>query len=308
MLAAQTAAAEDRQEDRIGELSHQLLADGYLIVPDAIDPATLDRVTEELEPHFVATPHCRGTFYGAQTKRFGSVLRRSPTAARLVAEPTILGVIEEILGPWCINLQLNLTQGIQIDPGARVQVPHRDQDMWGGPKGAMEYMVNVMWALEDFTATNGATRVWPRSNKGNQDAMLPEEEAVSAVMPRGSALLYLGSTLHSAGANLSARRRRGLIVSYCLGWLKPWENQWLAYPPEVARRFDPEIAALVGYRQHLPSLGNYEGQCPSLLLGERSAPDHLPFTDALRDDQNALIDQYYESLGSPPRIALADGP
>lgn len=232
----------------------------------------------------------------------------APTVARLVAEPTILGVIEEVLGPWCVNLQLNLTQGIQIDPGARVQVPHRDQDMWGGPKGAMEYMVNVMWALEDFTATNGATRVWPGSNKGDQDEMLPEGEAVSAVMPRGSALLYLGSTLHSAGANLSARRRRGLIVSYCLGWLKPWENQWLAYPPEVARLFEPEIAALVGYRQHLPSLGNYEGQCPSLLLGERSSPDHLPFTDALRDDQNALIEQYYESLGSPPRIVLADGP
>lgn len=81
-----------------------------------------------------------------------------------------------------------------------------------------------------------------------------------------------------------------------------------AYPPEVARLFEPEIAALVGYRQHLPSLGNYEGQCPSLLLGERSSPDHLPFTDALRDDQNALIEQYYESLGSPPRIVLADGP
>jgi hypothetical protein len=34
-----------------------------------------------------------------------------------------------------------------------------------------------------------------------------------------------------------------MIVSYCLGWLKPYENQWLAYQPAIARAFDPELAA-----------------------------------------------------------------
>lgn len=307
MLLLHDTAQAQTDESQVDGLAGELLRDGYLIVPNAIDIRSLDRIRDDLEPHFAATPHCRGAFYGAETKRFGSVLKRSPAVARLVTEPTIYGVVEAILGPWCVNLQLNLTQGIEIHPGARVQVPHRDQDMWGGPKGTMEYMVNVMWALEEFTETNGATRIWPRSHKMDQAEMRPEHEAIAAVMPRGSALLYLGSTLHSAGANRSSQPRRGLIVSYCLGWLKPWENQWLAYPPEVARTFEPEVAALAGYRQHLPSLGNYEGQCPSLLLREVTTPAHQSFVDALRDDQNALIDQYYASL---PRSApvLADGP
>lgn len=307
MLALQTSAQGQTDETVVDILTGQLLGDGYLIVPDAIDIRSLNQIREDLDPHFAATPHCQGAFYGAETKRFGSVLKRSPSVARLVTEPTIYGVVDKVLSPWCVNLQLNLTQGIEIHPGARVQVPHRDQDMWGGAKGAIEYMVNVMWALEDFTELNGATRIWPGSHRMAQDEMCPEEEAIAAVMPRGSALLYLGSTLHSAGANRSSRPRRGLIVSYCLGWLKPWENQWLAYPPEIARTFDPEVAALAGYRQHLPSLGNYEGQCPSLLLREPAPPAHLPFIDALRGDQNALIDQYYASL-RPPAPALADGP
>jgi ectoine hydroxylase-related dioxygenase (phytanoyl-CoA dioxygenase family) len=110
-------------------------------------------------------------------------------------------------------------------------------------------------------------------------------------MEPGSALVYLGSTLHNAGQNSSDEIRRGMIVSYCLGWLKPYENQWLAYPPEIARSFSPELAALVGYRQHRPNLGNFEGQCPSVLLREH-VPEHLHAIDELRPDQLALIQDY----------------
>lgn len=60
--------------------------------------------------------------------------------------------------------------------------------------------------------------------------------------------------------------------------------QWLVYPPAIARRFSPELAALVGYAQHRPNLGNVEGQCPSILLRDDVA-SHLPAIDALRPDQ-----------------------
>src|SRR3546814_1592560 len=82
-----------------------------------------------------------------------------------------------------------------------------------------------------------------------------------------------------------------LIVSYCLGWLRSFENQYLVYPPEVARHFDPELAALVGYAQHRPNLGNVEGQCPSLLLNG-SPTGHLAATDALRPDQAEALECY----------------
>ncbi len=85
--------------------------------------------------------------------------------------------------------------------------------------------------------------------------------------------------------------RRGIIVSYCLGWLKPYENQWLAYPPDVAKDFPPELAALTGYVQHRPNLGNFEGQCPSILF-RGYPPDPIAAVDALRPDQQALLADY----------------
>lgn len=99
--------------------------------------------------------------------------------------------------------------------------------------------------------------------------------------------------MHGAGTNQSKCARRGIIISYCLGWLKPYENQWLVYPPEIARDFDPELAALVGYRQHRPNLGNYEGQCPSILLSD-SPLTFLNAKDALRPDQAEIVSAFAE--------------
>lgn len=284
-FAKQPSAAE------IHAASIKLERDGYLILPKLADPKRFDAICAQLAPHFETTQFGTGPFYGETTRRFGRVLSRASETEYLALHPLINGIIDAVIGRHCENIQLNLTQGIEIHPGAPAQVPHRDHDMWYAPKGDMDYMINVMWALDDFTDDNGATRIWPGSNHTDQNEILPDDQAVSAIMPRGSACIFLGSTLHSGGANRSTKARRGLIISYCQGWLKPWENQWLAYPPEVARYFSPELAALVGYRQHLPSLGNFEGQCPSVLL--KGEADWSPFVDALREDQFELIRQYY---------------
>jgi ectoine hydroxylase-related dioxygenase (phytanoyl-CoA dioxygenase family) len=208
-----------------------------------------------------------------------------------VQHDVILGIVEQMLDPWCDKFQLNLTQAIEIAPGSQMQAPHRDQDMWGGPKGEIEYLVNVMWPFTEYTVENGATRLWRGSHRCQEEIILPEEDAEFAEMEPGSVLIFLGSTLHGGSANVSAMKRRGMIVSYCLGWLKPYENQWLAYPPAIARNFSPELARLVGYFQHRPNLGNYEGRCPSILLQD-DVPEHPGAKDELRPDQEELIAAY----------------
>jgi ectoine hydroxylase-related dioxygenase (phytanoyl-CoA dioxygenase family) len=208
--------------------------------------------------------------------------------------PLITGIVEQILIPWCDTIQLNLTQAIAVHPGALPQLPHRDQDMWRGEIGEVEYLVNVMWPFTPYTAENGATLVWPESHGPRaMTPPIPSAEIPVKLSP-GSPLLFLGSTLHGAGGNRSQEVRRGAIVSYCLGWLKPYENQWLAYPPEIARKFPAELAALVGYKQHRPNLGNFEGQCPSILLADNPDP-RIGAVDALRPDQAAHVDAYVEA-------------
>lgn len=258
--------------------------DGWCVMECALEPALLSALETDLATPFVETPLCQGAFYGERTRRFGGLLARSPLMQHLVMHPLVLAVVEQMLLPWCERIALNLTQAIEIHPGALPQLPHRDQDMWAGPKGSVEYLVNVMWPLVPFSPENGGTRLWSASHLHQDIAMLREEDAVVPPISVGDALLFLGSTLHGGGGNRSAAPRRGIVVSYCLGWLKPFELQWLVYPPALARHFSPDLAALVGYAQHRPNLGNVECQCPSVLLRDEVLA-FMPAIDALRPDQ-----------------------
>lgn len=277
-------AVQGKQSAQIDGIVTGLEDDGYHVVRSALDPEIIARLAADLDKDFAATPHCEGGFYGARTKRFGGLLSRSPHSDNLVSHRAILVVAQNVLEPFCDRIALNLTQAVEIRPGALPQFPHRDQDMWQGPKGEMEYLLNVMWPLTPFTADNGATRIWPGSHRQQDVDALPDGQAIAPELMPGDALLFLGSTLHGGGGNKTDTLRRGIIVSYCLGWLKPFELQWLVYPPHVARHFDPELAALIGYAQHRPNLGNVEGQCPSTLLRD-GLPEHRAAIDALRPDQ-----------------------
>src|SRR3546814_276232 len=268
-----------------------LLRQGYCIIPDAVPAATVEALNADLDPVFAATPFGQGRFYGYRTKRFGSLLKRSRHAEALVMAPTLFSLVETVLAGACDRIQLNVAQAIEIHPGEVGQFPHRDHDMWNGAKGEHEYLVNVMWPLTPFTAENGATRMYPFSHGIEGMAKEDPGPPVVAECQPGSAICFLGSTAHGAGANITGDVRRGIVIGYSLGWLKPYENLWLAYPPDVARNFSPALAALAGYAQHRPNLGNYEGQCPSILLGEH-VPEHIGAIDALLPDQAAMLAQF----------------
>lgn len=273
----------------LGRLVSEIRRDGYCIL-HGVAPAPVHALAKDLDPVFAETPFCQGDFYGRRTKRFGSLLRRSRHMADLVLDPLILPAVEAILAMGCERIQLNLTQAIEIHPGEVRQFPHRDQDMWRGADGSQEYLVNVLWPLTPFTRDNGATEIYPRSHGVSGMAKEDPGPPIYAECEPGAAICFLGSTAHGAGANISENVRRGVLVSYSLGWLKPYENLWLAYPPHVAKDFPPGLAALAGYAQHRPNLGNYEGQCPSILL-QGDPPGPVGAVDALRPDQaNAVAD------------------
>ncbi len=280
-------------------LADTLHTEGYAILRSCRTPKYLADLSAELDPVFAATPFSEGPFYGHRTKRFGGLLKRSARVGYLALDAMILGAVQKILGPACDRVQLNVAQAIEIHPGEVRQFPHRDHDMWPAPKSDQEFLVNVVWPLTPFTADNGATHIYPRSHGVSGMAKKELGSPVIAECNPGSAICFLGSTVHGAGANVTAGVRRAIVIGYSLGWLKPHENPWLAYPPDVARTFPPELAALAGYAQHLPNLGNYEGQCPSVLLGG-AVPAHLAAIDALRPDQALAVADFAAAQGQRP--------
>ncbi|MBL8544307.1 MAG: phytanoyl-CoA dioxygenase family protein [Hyphomonadaceae bacterium] len=259
----------DRQLD--GDLA-ALERDGYLILDALLSEHETQTLARELEPWIARTPRCEGDFYGWRTTRVGGLLAKAPMVQHLALNPRILAIAEALLKPACDYVQLNLTQAARVHPGERAQAPHRDEEMWPADSQGRHWLLNVMWAVSDFTAENGATRLWPGSHRRALNRGEDPMQSIAAVMPKGSACLFLGSLTHGAGANSTDAPRTGVIVSYCLGWLKTYENQFLAYPKDVVRCFPEPLQRLLGYQMHRPNLGGWEGQDPIRWLEDVHAP------------------------------------
>lgn len=118
------------------------------------------------------------------------------------------------------------------------------------------------------------------------------EEVTQAEMAKGSYLIYLGSTVHGGGANQTGEYRRGVVMSYCLGWLRQAENQYLAVPVEIARTLPERLQRLLGYFVHKPNLGAVNGSDPILLL--QGISEKTSFKDYMTEEAQALLDMHYK--------------
>ena len=151
---------------------------------------------------------------------------------------------------------------------------HADDQLIPLPKPHVPTVCNTMWALTDFTAANGATRVIPGSHlaPGNPDYG-SAYDSVPAEMARGSVLVWHGSLWHGGGANTTPTRRTGIAMNYCAGWIRQQENQQLGLAPSLVRTFEPRLRQLVGYGIYHGLIGHIDKHDPDELLTAGSGSD-----------------------------------
>ena len=259
------------------KLAAILETDGAAVVHDALTPVQVARSNEELDDAVGSTaPGLRNPshpimveFYGHHTIRLDGLPRRSETFCEILTAPLLAGVADALLLPHCHDYLLNTAQLIQIGPGETPQSLHRDEDAWPflkPPKPLLE--VEAMFALTDFTLENGATRVVPGSHRWPPERTPRPDEIVQAAMPVGSALYYLGTTLHGGGANRTPDTwRRGMFLGFVVGWLRTEENTFLTVPIEQVRDMPVRVQELLGYKPHI-AIGVVDVGTPMALLRE----------------------------------------
>jgi hypothetical protein len=247
-------------------------SDGALILDGVLTQAQVAQVKAEIDPYVEATGVGRDSFSGFHTTRTGALVARSPACRELVMHRDMLAACDVFLKRACDRYQLHLTQVIRIRPGQPRQPLHRDRLAWGGfLPPTIEPQLNTIWAMTDFTHENGATQIIPGSPGWPDSRRAEPHEIGYAEMTAGSVLIYSGSVLHSGGENRSDADRIGINITYCLGWLRQEENQYLSCPPAIARTLEPELQALLGYSMGSYALGYFS---PPLPPGE--GPEGVP--------------------------------
>lgn len=213
------------------------------------------------------------TFLGSHTIRIDGLPGKSKTYLDVLQNQRLLAIAENYLKPHCAHYLLNTAQLIQICPGETDQMLHRDDQGWmDHPKHKAEpgteppLQVEAIYALSDFTRENGGTRVVPGSHRWPLDRVPEEHEIASAEMPVGSAIYYLGTTMHGGGANSTRDTpRRGLFTGFVVGWLRTEENFFLSTPIEAVREMPPRVQGLLGYDCY-HGIGSVDVGSPRALL------------------------------------------
>ena len=258
--------------------SERLARDGYVILERAIDRVAIEELCASLAPFEAHRPMGRNAFEGLRSQRVYSLAGKGEPFLRLAEHPDVLSLLDRVLLP---NYLLSTMQSIRLHPGEAAQSWHNDDAFYLTPRPrAQPLAITVVWAIEDFTADNGATELIPGSHRwGTEHPDTQAFEAVAAVMPAGSALVFDAALFHRGGHNRTSRTRLAISPQYCQPYLRPQESQLLIVPPDAARACSDRMRAMLGYSIHPPFLGHVDGMHPLRLIDtsyrEHKTQDHV---------------------------------
>lgn len=245
---------------------------GAVRILNLVDDSVMDRVEADLLPLLerassaeLEIDDAKNQLLNQHTKRIWGLIAKSKASQELALNQLIL----ECVGKGLDQFQLHVSAAICINPGEVRQCLHRDDLIYPGFEHPLdeELVINVLWAVRDFTEEVGGTMAIPGSHKWDDLREPREEDAVATIMPRGSALIYFGSVFHGGGANTTKDKTRfAAAMTYSRNWLRQEENQYLVAPPNIAKDMPEQLQRLIGYAMRDPFLGWVEMKDPIDLI------------------------------------------
>ena len=251
-------------DERLAEID----ANGYTIIPDAIGADLTIGLRAAVRGLFtelgVAPKGNRAE--GFATKRLYNLVPRAPIFEQLPVHERVLPVVEQLLEPDCL---LSGTTAMDIGPGEPLQGLHADDGFFNIGRPHKPMMSTTIWALTDFTADNGATRIVPGSHRepGHPDPY-DDSIAIPAEMEAGSVLIMDSQLWHCGGPNSTDDDwRLGLNVQYVRGFFRTQQNQYLGVPPDKLRRYPKRLRELLGFELYRGIMGHIDGMSPAAVVG-----------------------------------------
>lgn len=239
--------------------------DGYVILPDLLTADELVQIRDAVAP--LLNLHGRNGFEGHTTQRVYSVLNKTRACDRIADHPRVLALLDRLFLP---NYLLSMLQVINILPGEQAQMLHTDDGFYPIPRPRAGLGAATIWAIDDFTADNGATDIVAGSHLWG-DRRPQEAEREPVVMKAGSCVFFPGTLWHGGGANRTGAARLALTAQYCEPWLRPQEAFTLSMTRDTVRAVSEDIRRMLGYSIHPPFIGQVDGMHPKRLL-EPGAP------------------------------------
>ena len=260
------SASKEPQNPTLAARLAQIKEQGFCVIEGAFSAEQVQRAHDELEPWLQRELMGRNNFEGVSSERVYALLAKAPVVAEMIEHEAVLSIVDALLEP---SYLLSAALAINVHPGETPQPWHIDDGSGDRitPKPREPLGVSAIWALDDFTPTNGATEVVPGSHLWSHERTPKDGEHVQVCMRRGSVVVFAGSLIHRGGANTSNAKRLAITPQYCQPWLRQIENMVLAVPPSIAGNYSRRVQELLGYSVISPGfMGYVDGRNPRKLI------------------------------------------
>jgi ectoine hydroxylase-related dioxygenase (phytanoyl-CoA dioxygenase family) len=236
------------------EVAETLRFTGYAIVENVLAPAFIGATRAAM---YRVRERIRREIGDDRLVRAGEIgvlrlmLKHDPHFFSFLEVPELLAVVDRIVSETAI---MHLQNGFILPPvsaepaGPEVFQTRFHQDF---PRVLNGYMasVNVMFAIDAYTADNGGTLVVP----GTHQKLLPPDQeylkanAVPAECPPGSMLVFDSTLWHAAGANRSGADRLSINHQFTRSYIKQQIDYVRALGDDVVLKQRPRVQQLLGW-------------------------------------------------------------
>ncbi len=229
---------------------NQLARDGYIVLEGFMSPALLAEARASVDRLYAEEGDAAGLEFKQEPgcRRLANLVNKGEIFRRLLAMPELLEHVTEVLGA---EFKLSSFNARSANPMSYDAQPLHC-DMGGLPDERGDWVCNSVWMLDDFTASNGPTRVVPGSHRWGKlpqqalvDPLSPHPDEVLLTGPAGSVVVYNAHLWHGGTANQTAKPRSALHIFFARRDKPQQQYQKELLDPDVQRSLSPGLRHLL---------------------------------------------------------------
>ena len=250
--------------EKIGETIKRVGSDGYAVIEGVLSEEFLDQTRAAMYRAQEAIWRDVGEERLNRAGELGVLrlmLKYEPHFFRLLEIPELLAVVDAAVSATAI---MHLQNGFILPSIPQSQTPTIFQNTFHQdfPRVLSGYVasINVMFAIDEFSTTTGATLVVPRTHQLTTppDPEYLKEHAIAVECPAGSMVVFDSTLWHAAGANTSGRDRLAINHQFTRSYIKQQIDYVRALGDEVVLAQPPRTQQLLGwYTRVVTSLDEY---------------------------------------------------
>ncbi len=237
---------------------------GYAVIPSVLDERFVAEITASMHrahARIVAEVGHERLERAGEMGVLRAMMRYDATFFRLLEQPEVLALVDATVGEHAI---LHLQNGFILPSHSPEATPRVFQNVFHRdfPRYLNGYVasVNVMVAIDPFTADNGATLVVPGSHRqpDRPETAYMERSAIPVTCPAGSLVAFDSTLWHAAGQNTSGAERLAINHQFTRSWIKQQIDYVRTLGDETMLGLPPRTQQILGwYTRVVTSLDEY---------------------------------------------------